>query len=63
MTPAAMQNPELIRKMRLLKAQKEYTLYDLSRILDVQVATIERWFRTGRINKIYARLVQEKLSL
>ncbi|WP_164908815.1 hypothetical protein [Candidatus Velamenicoccus archaeovorus] len=49
--------------MRLLKAQKEYTLYDLSRILDVQVATIERWFRTGRINKIYARLVQEKLSL
>jgi len=46
-----MQNPELIRKIRLLKAQKEYTLYDLSRILDIQVATIERWFRTGRINK------------
>ncbi|MDD5019336.1 MAG: hypothetical protein PHH75_00205 [Candidatus Omnitrophica bacterium] len=49
--------------MQILKAQKHYTLYDLSRILDIQVATIERWFRTGRINRVYARLVQERLNI
>ena len=58
-----MEDPELIRRMKKFKAEKEYTLYDLSRILDIQVATIERWFRTNKINKVYARLVQEKLNL
>jgi len=58
-----MEDPELIRRLKLLKAREGYTLYDLSRILDIQVATIERWFRTNRINKVYARLMQDKLNL
>lgn len=54
---------ELINKIRIIKQQKGYTLFDLSRIVDVQISTVERWFRTGRINKIYARLVKEKLRI
>ena len=42
---------------------KGYTLHDLSKRLDLQVTTIERWFKTRRINKIYARMVKEKLNL
>ncbi len=54
---------ELIRKIQLLKEERGYTLYDLSRKLDLHVTTIERWFKTKRINRIYARLVREKLQL
>jgi len=54
---------ELISKIRIIKQQRGYTLFDLSRIIDVQVSTVERWLKTARINKIYARLVREKLSI
>lgn len=54
---------DLIRKILRLKEEKRYTLYDLSKRLDVQVTTIERWLKTGHINKIYAKLVREKLNL
>ena len=54
---------ELIEKIILLKAERRYTLYDLSKILDVQIATIERWLKTNRINKVYANLVKEKLGI
>lgn len=54
---------ELIRKMLRLKSENNYTLYDLSKKLDIQVTTIERWLKTRRINKVYARLVREKLNL
>ena len=54
---------ELIGKLLQFKEAKGYTLYDLSKRLDLQVTTIERWFKTKRINKIYARMVKEKLHL
>ncbi|MCX5712412.1 MAG: hypothetical protein NTY47_05005 [Candidatus Omnitrophica bacterium] len=54
---------ELIRKLSQLKEKNKLTLYDLSKRLDLQVTTIERWFKTGRINKVYARLVREKLNI
>ncbi|MEW6089038.1 MAG: hypothetical protein AB1498_12120 [bacterium] len=54
---------DLIDKIILLKAERRYTLYDLSKILDVQIATIERWLKTNRINKVYANLVKEKLGI
>jgi predicted transcriptional regulator len=54
---------ELIEKIIRLKAERRYTLYDLSKILDVQIATIERWLKTNRINKVYANLVKEKLGI
>ena len=54
---------ELISKIRIIKQQKGYTLFDLSRIIDVQVSTVERWLKTARINKVYARLVREKLKI
>lgn len=58
-----MLDKELISKIRIIKQQKGYTLFDLSRIIDVQVSTVERWLKTARINKVYARLVREKLKI
>ncbi len=58
-----MLDKELINKIKIIKQQKGYTLFDISRIVDVQVSTVERWFKTSRINKIYARLVKEKLGI
>ena len=58
-----MLDPELIAKIRRFKVAGGYTLYELSQRLDVQVATIERWLKTGRINRVYARMVEEKLKL
>lgn len=59
----AMLDRELIRKVIDIKLERGYTLLDLSRILDLSVSTIERWFKTNRINKVYARLVKEKLAI
>ena len=58
-----MLDEDLIRKVIQLKEQKRWTLYDLSKKLDVQVTSIERWLKTSRINKVYARLVKEKLQI
>jgi len=54
---------ELIREVLWFKKERRYTLHDLSKRLDLQVTTIERWFRTGHINKVYAQMVREKLGL
>lgn len=58
-----MVDKDLIAKIKRLKEEKRYTLYDLSRKIDIQVATIERWFRTNRINKLYAKIVKERLGI
>ena len=58
-----MEDKELIKSIKRLKEQRGYTLYDLSKILDIQIATIERWLKTNRINRIYAQIVKEKLKL
>lgn len=58
-----MMNKELIEKIRQLKIERGYTLYELSRKIDIQVPTLERWFKTGRINKVYAKVVKEKLNM
>ncbi|MDD4894081.1 MAG: hypothetical protein PHW54_02055 [Candidatus Omnitrophica bacterium] len=57
-----MVDSELITKILRFKEENGYTLYDLSRKLDLQVTTIERWLKTKRINRIYAKLVREKLD-
>jgi len=54
---------ELIRRIIDIKIERGYTLFDLSKRLDLSVSTIERWLKTNRINKIYARLVKEKLQI
>jgi len=54
---------ELIAKIIQIKLEKSYTLYDLSKILDFQVTTIERWLKTKHINKVYAKQVREKLNI
>ena len=54
---------ELIEKLRLLKEQNRYTLHELSKKLDIQVSTLDRWLRTGRINKVYANVLRERLGL
>lgn len=53
----------LINSLMQLKEEKNYTLYDLSKKLDIQVTTIERWFKTKRINKVYAQMVRDKLRI
>lgn len=58
-----MLDTELIKKLSQIKQERNYTLHDLSKRLDLQVTTIERWFKTKRINKIYAKLVREKLGI
>ena len=58
-----MLNQELIGKIVQIKEENGYTLYDLSKKLDVQISTIERWIKTKRINKVYARFVEEKLNI
>jgi len=54
---------ELINKIKIIKQQKGYTLFDISKIVDVQISTVERWLKSSRINKVYARLVKEKLGI
>ena len=58
-----MLDKELIRQIRRIKEERRFTLYDLSKKLDIQVTTIERWLKTGRINRVYAKLVREKLEV
>ena len=54
---------ELIAKIRRFKEENRYTLHELSKRIDVQVATIERWLKTGHINKVYAKIVKERLGI
>jgi len=58
-----MLDTELISKFLQFKEGGRYTLYDLSKRLDLQVTTIERWLKTKRINKVYARLVRETFNI
>ena len=58
-----MENKELINILRELKEREGWTLYELSKKLDIQVSTLERWFKTNRINRIYAQYIEDKLSL
>ncbi|TBR19626.1 hypothetical protein EPO66_00620 [bacterium] len=58
-----MLDKDLITEIRRIKEEGRYTLYDLSKRLDIQVTTIERWLRTNRINKVYAKVVRDKLGI
>jgi len=58
-----MLDKELVDKLRIFKLENGYTLYELSRKIDIQVSTLERWLKTGRINRLYARVVREKLGI
>ena len=58
-----MVDKELIKKIIEIKLENGYTLFDLSKRLDLPVSTIERWLKTDHINKVYARLVRDKLGI
>ena len=58
-----MVDKELIEKLRQIKERNGYTLYDLSKRIDIQISTLERWLKTGRINKVYAKVVRERLGI
>jgi transcriptional regulator with XRE-family HTH domain len=58
-----MLDKELIEKIRRLKQDRGYTLYDLAKRVDIQPSTLERWFKTNRINRVYAGIVKEKLGI
>ncbi len=57
-----MEDKKLVDRLKQLKEEKRYTLHDLSRKLDIQVTTIERWFKTKRINKLYASVINERMK-
>jgi len=57
-----MEREQIINKLKCVKLEKGYTLHELSKKLDVQVTTIERWFKTKRINKVYAWFLAEKMK-
>jgi hypothetical protein len=59
----AMFDKLLIDKIRKIKIDNGYTLHDLSRITNFQIATLERWLKTNHINKVYAQLVRERLEI
>ena len=54
---------ELMESIRQIKEKNGYTLYELSKRIDIQVSTLERWLKTSHINKVYAKMVREKLSI
>ncbi len=54
---------DLISNLIRIKRENNYTLHDLSKMLDLQISTIERWIKTKRINKVYAHMVKEKLNI
>jgi ribosome-binding protein aMBF1 (putative translation factor) len=58
-----MLNRDLINKIMQLKQDRGFTLHDLSKKIDIPVSTVERWFKTGRINKLYAEVVKDKLGI
>ncbi|MDD5246782.1 MAG: hypothetical protein PHS09_05265 [Candidatus Omnitrophica bacterium] len=58
-----MQDRELINRIKRFKSEHGYTLYELSGLINIQITTLERWFRTGRINKLYAQVVKQKLGI
>ncbi|MBN2484073.1 MAG: helix-turn-helix domain-containing protein [Candidatus Omnitrophica bacterium] len=57
-----MENKELIDKLRNLKQERGYTLYELSKKTDIQISTLERWLKTNRINRVYAGFLDDKLK-
>jgi transcriptional regulator with XRE-family HTH domain len=57
-----MENKELVKRLKQIKEERRWTLYDLSQKLGIQVTTLERWFKTNRINRIYAMYIREKLT-
>ncbi len=58
-----MLDKKLIDRVVYIKQERGYTLFDLSKKLDVSISTIERWLKTNRINKVYAQLVRQKLQI
>ena len=54
---------ELIEKLKMLKEENGYTLHELSKRIDIQISTLERWLKTGHINRIYAKVVRERLGI
>ncbi len=54
---------KLINKIRVFKLQNGYTLHELSMKIDIHVSTLERWLKTGHINKVYAKVVKERLGI
>ena len=58
-----MKNTDLIEELKKLKEQEGYTLFELSKKLDVQVPTLQRWLKSEHINRIYAEMVKTKLHM
>lgn len=51
----------LLNELRALKADTTY--HQMSKRLDMPVSTIYRWLKTGKINKVYADVLRQRLKL
>lgn len=58
-----MEDHRLIEELKKIKEDNGYTLYDLSKKMDIQISTLSRWFKTNRINRVYAQLIRDKLNI
>lgn len=54
---------ELIEMIRKFREDNGYTLHELSNKLDMQLSTVHRWLKTGHINKVYAKVVKERMGI
>jgi len=55
------ESKELTERIRRPKQKNGYALQELSMKLEVQIAILERWFKSNRINRVYAFRGDEKL--
>jgi len=58
-----MEDREFIVRLRQYKEDHGYTLHRLSQLTDIHIATLERWFKTNRINKVYAQMLKQRLGI
>jgi hypothetical protein len=58
-----MEDKSLINEVKKIKDREGYTLFELSKRLDVQVPTLQRWLKSEHINRVYAKMVKEKLHI
>ncbi|MCM8813263.1 MAG: hypothetical protein NC924_04925 [Candidatus Omnitrophica bacterium] len=57
-----MRDDALIAALQAMKDERKLTLHELLQKLDVQIATVARWLKTKRINRLYAKILKDRLS-
>ena len=54
---------EIGEKLGISKQGALYLIIAGDKYSDIQISTLERWLKTGRINRVYAKVVKERLNI